>query len=264
MEPISPAGHANAGIHRRHDGPLAVIQLALPQPRNSFRAENAHALRDALSQAVGEGARAVLLHGADTVFSAGWDVTSINSAVDDPVITLTEIVGPVLRELRELPVPTIAAVAGPALGFGFGLALCCDIVLVTDDALLGSPFRRLGMVPDSGAHHILLNRLGFGLASELIYTGRLLSGGEAASLRLVNRALPAGQLMAQATALALEIAQGPTQAFMGSKRILLDGGGFDTMFEHETRRLRRVFNSADLREGMAAFQQRREPRFVGR
>jgi len=263
MDPMSSAEHV-AGIRRRHEGPLAVIELALPQPRNSFRAENAQALRSALSQAVQDGARAVLLRGADAVFSAGWDVTSINPAVDDPVATLTDIVAPVLQDLRELPVPTVAAVAGPALGFGFGLALCCDIVLVANDALLGSPFRRLGMVPDSGAHHILLNRLGFGLASELIYTGRLVRGDEAAALRLVNRAILQEQLIEHATALAMDIAQGPTQAFAGSKRILLEGGDFDAMFAHETRRLKQVFATADLREGMLAFQQRREPRFTGR
>lgn len=252
------------GIRLGRQGALAVLAIDLPQAKNSFRAENARALGRLLDAAVADGARAVLLRGAGPVFSAGWDVTSIDPAADDPMAMIGEVVGPLCRQLRALPVPTVAAVAGPALGFGFGLALCCDIVLAADDAVLGSPFRYLGMVPDTGAHHILLSRVGFSLASELIYTGRLIPGREAAGMRLVNRALPAGELVEQATRLALDIAGGPTRAFALSKEILLQGGDFDAMLAHEARQLQRVFATADLREGIAAFQQRRKPVFQGR
>ena len=259
----APAGVMEAGIHARHEGALAILEIDLPQAKNSFRVENAQALHRLLDAAVADGARAVLLRGAGSVFSAGWDVTSINPASDDPMAMIGEVVGPLCRRLRELPVPTVAAVAGPALGFGFGLALSCDIVLAADDALFGSPFRHLGMVPDSGTHHILLNRLGFALASELIYTGRLVPGTEAAMLRLVNRALPTEQLLMQATRLAADLANGPTRAFALSKELLLQGGSFDVMLAHEAQQLQRVFATADLREGIAAFQQRRKPAFTG-
>lgn len=261
-------GAAEAGIQARRQGPLAILEIGLPQARNSFRTENAKALGRLLDAAVGGGARAVLLRGAGPVFSAGWDVTSIDPAADDPLAMIGEVVGPLCRRLRELPVPTVAAVAGPALGFGFGLALCCDIVVAAEDAVFGSPFRHLGMVPDTGTHHFLLQRLGFSLASELIYTGRLVQGCEAAALRLVNRAVPGEQLAATATALALDIAHGPTQAFALSKEVLLRGcdadGGFGAMLAHEARQLQRVFATVDLREGIAAFQQRRKPVFQGR
>src|SRR5690606_15753054 len=98
----------------------------------------------------------------------------------------------------------------------------------------------------------------------LIYTGRLLSGSEAAALRLINRAVPADQLIEQATAFASGIANGPTLAFALSKEILLQGGDFDSQLAHEARQLQRVFATADLREGIAAFQQRRKPQFQGR
>lgn len=253
-----------AGIRLHADGALAVIEIDLPQAKNSFRAENARALGQALDAALAGGARAVLLRGAGPVFSAGWDVTSINPAADDPMAVIGEVVGPLLRQLRGLPVPTVAAVAGPALGFGFGLALCCDLVVAADDALFGSPFRHLGMVPDSGTHHHLLSRLGLPLASELIYTGRLLSGSEATAWRLINRAVPGEQLIEQATRLAQGIANGPTQAFALSKALLLQGGDFDELLTREAQQLRRVFATADLREGIAAFQQRRKPVFQGR
>lgn len=254
---------ADAGIHSRRAGALAIFDIDLPQAKNSFRVENTLALHRGLDAALADGARAVLLRGAGPVFSAGWDVSSINPAADDPMAMIGEVVGPLLRRLRELPVPTVAAVAGPALGFGFGLALSCDIVLAADDAVFGSPFRHLGMVPDSGTHHILQSRLGFGLASELIYTGRLVPGTEAAALRLVNRALPAEQLAAQAERLATDLANGPTQAFALSKALLLQGGSFDGMLALEAQQLQRVFATADLREGIAAFQQRRKPVFSG-
>lgn len=253
-----------AGIRRQHQGALAVLTIELPQAKNSFRAENASALGAALDAALAEGARAVLLRGAGPVFSAGWDVTSIDPRSDDPMALIGEVVGPLLRQLRGLRVPTVAAVAGPALGFGFGLALCCDLVVAAEDALFGSPFRHLGMVPDSGTHHHLLSRLGLPLASELIYTGRLLSGREAAALRLINRAVPGDQLIEQATRLAQGIAEGPTQAFALSKELLLQGGGFDELLAREAQQLRQVFATADLREGIAAFQQRRKPVFQGR
>lgn len=253
-----------AGIRRTHEGALALIELDLPQPKNSFRAENAQALSAALTAAVDEGARAVLLRGAGPVFCAGWDVTSIDPRAADPMAVIGEVVAPLLRQLRALPVPTLAAVSGPALGFGFGLALSCDMVIAAEDALFGSPFRHLGMVPDSGTHHILLSRLGHALASELIYTGRLVKGGEAAALRLINRAVPGEQLNEQASRLAQDIANGPTRAFALSKELLLQGGGFDELLLHEARQLQQVFTTADLREGIAAFQQRRQPAFTGR
>lgn len=262
MSEASP--QSEAGIQHSHDGALALIQIELPQAKNSFRVENAQALGAALTAAVAQGARAVLLRGAGPVFCAGWDVSSIDPRADDPMAVIGEVVAPLLRQLRALPVPTVAAVRGPALGFGFGLALSCDIVLAAEDALFGSPFRHLGMVPDSGTHHLLLSRLGHGLASELIYTGRLLPGSEAAALRLINRAVPAERLHDEALRLAQDIANGPTRAFALSKELLLRGDGFDESLLREARQLQRVFATADLREGIAAFQQRRKPAFTGR
>lgn len=256
-------GTAAAGITLHIQDAVATIAIDLPQPKNSFRVENVLALGAQLDAALAGGARCVLLRGAGPVFSAGWDIGAIDPAADDPMALIGEVVGPLCRRLRALPVPTIAAVAGPALGFGFGLALCCDIVLAEDDALFGSPFRHIGMVPDTGTHHILLSRIGFSMASELIYTGRLVNGSEAAALRLVNRAVAKGALADEALALARSIASGPTEAFRLSKEVLLQGGDFDSMLDHEARQLRQVFATDDLQEGIRAFQHRRRPVFSG-
>lgn len=254
---------AKAGIQLVADGAVATLLLDLAQPKNSFRAADVERLGALLDEAVQAGARCVVIRGAGTVFSAGWDIGSIDPAGDDPMAMIAGVVGPFCRKLRELPVPTIAAVAGPALGFGLGLALCCDLCVAEEDALFGSPFRHIGMVPDTGAHYFFLSRLGHALASELIYTGRMVSGEEAARLRLINRAVAKGSVAAEAHALAQNIAGGPTAAFRLSKQILLEGGDFEAMVAHEGRQLRQVFATADLHEGIAAFQQRRKPHFTG-
>jgi len=246
------------------DAGLASLTLALPRPKNAFRTTDAQALSARLDEALAGGARCVLLRADGDTFCAGWDVTSIRPGQDDPVAMIEEVVAPLLRQLRALPVPTVSVVRGAALGFGFGLALSCDLCLADEAALFGSPFRALGMVPDSGTHWFLRERLGHALAAELIYTGRLLRGSEAAQQRLINRALPAAQLDEVAAALARDIAAGPTVALRLSKDVLLAGGDFDAVLAQEARQLQQVFATADLREGITAFQQRRKPQFSGR
>jgi 2-(1,2-epoxy-1,2-dihydrophenyl)acetyl-CoA isomerase len=255
---------APSGITLQHEGPVATIVLDLASSKNTFRASDVERLSSLLDQALHERARCLVVRGRGACFSAGWDLGSVNPESDNPQATITNVVAPFCRLLRELPVPTISAVAGPALGFGLGLALSCDLCLADEDALLGSPFRNIGMVPDTGAHFFFLNRLGYPLAAELIYTGRLLSGREAAQVGLINRAVPTGTAAAEAASLAAHIASGPTQAFRLSKQILLQAGDFDAIVVHEGRQLDKVFATEDLKEGIHAFQQRRKPIFKGR
>lgn len=252
------------GVTLHRDGDVATIVLDLAQPKNSFRVADVERLGALLDEAVALGARCLVVRGASAVFSAGWDIGSIDPRADDPMAMISQVVGPFCRKLRELPLPTISAVAGPALGFGFGLALSCDLCIADESALFGSPFRHIGMVPDTGAHYLLLSRLGHARASELIYTGRMVSGSEAAQLGLINRAVSKGGVADAAQQLAAEIAAGPTQAFRLSKEVLLQGGDFEQMVAHEGRQLQKVFATADLHEGIMAFQQRRKPVFTGR
>ncbi|MCK1394376.1 enoyl-CoA hydratase-related protein [Bradyrhizobium sp. 1] len=252
------------GIKTTWDRGVARIEFDLAQPKNSFRVADVDQLEAAVDEAIAANARCIVLRGARGTFSAGWDVTSIDPGKDDPMAMITNLVAPFCHKLRTLPVPTISAVAGVALGFGLGLALCCDICVMDEDARVGSPFRGIGMVPDTATHYFFLSRLGHAKAAELIYTGRLITGAEAAQIGLINRATEAGSVNAVVDELALSIAEGPTAAFRLSKEILLAAGDFDQIVAHEGRQLQRVFETADLKEGIRAFQQRRAPKFEGR
>jgi enoyl-CoA hydratase/carnithine racemase len=159
-------------------------------------------------------------------------------------------------------------VQGACLGAGLGLALGCDVVYVADDAKIGSPFARIGAVLDSGGHSFFVSRLGAHRALELIYTGRLLSGTEAAALGLVNQSMPRDVLLTHARKIAGQVAQGPTAAFMQSKRMVRrideEALGLFAVLKCEAQAQGAAGRTADYKEGITAFQQKRAPKFQGK
>jgi enoyl-CoA hydratase/carnithine racemase len=243
---------------------VATITLDRPDARNSLRLADMRLLHQTLEAALRANVRAVLLRGEGGAFCAGRDLKEVDPARDDTRAILAETIAPLLHAVREAPVPTLAAVRGAALGLGFGLALACDIVLAADDALLGSPFRAIGAVLDSGGHYFLRERIGPHRAAELIFTGRLMSGREAAAIGLVNRAVAGLALDAAAQALAREIAAGPTAAFRASKAILVQPRSFAETLALEAAAQAAALAGPDGAEGIAAFKEKRAPKFVGR
>jgi 2-(1,2-epoxy-1,2-dihydrophenyl)acetyl-CoA isomerase len=163
--------------------------------------------------------------------------------------------------------PTFAAVQGAALGVGLGIALACDVVYVADNAKVGSPFAQIGAVLDSGAHVHFVDRLGAHRALELIYTGRLLSGGDAAAIGLVNQAVPGDSLLHVVRMMAA-VADGPTFAFAQSKAIvhsvLAGRRDMAAVLIDEAAAQGRASRTADYAEGMTAFVDKRRPAFTGR
>ena len=254
---------AESAIVLDRDGDLAVLRLDRPGAKNSLRLDDIRLLRDLLERVAASDARCLLLRGTGDAFCAGRDLKETDPERDDTRAILAELINPVLLQLDGLPIPSLALVRGPALGLGLGLALACDITLVAENALLGSPFRAIGCVLDSGGHHFLERRLGRHKAAELIFTGRLLSGREAAALGLVNRAVAALDLDAEGLRLAREIAAGPTAAFRASKQILGEDRGLPEVLDLEARYQAEALASRDGREGIRAFQEKRKPRFVG-
>lgn len=250
-------------VRCRVDEGIAWITLNRPETRNSLTVSEMVDVGVAFQRAARAGVRCVLVSGEGGAFCAGRDLKRADPAQDDTYDILARHINPALNAVRRCEVPTIAAVAGPALGFGLGLALACDITLVADNALLGSPFRKIGLLPDSGAHYYLRERLGRHRAAELILTGRLVSGREAAAMGLVNRSVGASSLEALAREMATDIASGPTRAFRSSKKILDCPDTYEQMAELEAQLQSEAIKGRDGMEGIQAFQEKRVPRFIG-
>ena len=245
------------------EGAVLVLEIDRAQTKNSLKLTEMVALGETLASERVLAARCLVIRGAGASFCSGRDVREIDPDGEDAYEILRNRIGPVLQRLYALPMPTISSVRGPALGFGLGLALSCDITIASDDAIFGSPFRRIGAVLDSGGHYFFQRRLGRHRAAELVFTGRMLSGREAADLGLINEAVPADALATRTAELAGLIASGPTAAFRATKDILAEDRSFAEVLELEARFQKEVTRGPDGQEGLAAFRERRSPVFRG-
>ncbi|MDN4616008.1 enoyl-CoA hydratase-related protein [Leifsonia sp. F6_8S_P_1B] len=246
---------------------IARITLNAPERLNALGPDDLRSLSEAYERAEADGARALVLRGEGRAFCAGRDIAGVDPATDD-VPGYLGAVEALLRRIAAFPAPTFAAAQGACLGVGLGLLIATDVVYIAEDAKVGSPFAALGAALDSGGHWLLVSRLGPHRALDLIYSGRLLSGVEAVAGGLFSRAIPASALVDEAEAAAARAATGATQAFVASKHIvaaLRDGElDFWGSVAAETEAQERLRATADYREGFAAFQQKRPPRFTGR
>lgn len=170
---------------------VAVLSLNRPEALNAMTEEMVEQIIEGVRRAESEGVRCLLVRAEGRGFCAGRDISGAAPGEEDGGQVLAEIFNPMVRAVADLAIPTIAAVQGAALGTGLGLALACDVVLVAENAKIGSPFGKIGAVLDSGAHKAFVDRLGPAVAMDLIYSGRFISGVEAAAAGLVL-ACPAG------------------------------------------------------------------------
>lgn len=247
-------------------GGVTEVVLNRPDRLNALDSEHFEALNGAIERAASEGGRALLLRSEGRAFCAGRDIGEIDPFSEDPADVLRRTFNALVMKIRALPMPTVAAVQGSCLGAGTGIALACDVVVAAVDATFASPFGRLGSVPDSGFHWFFTNRLGAALAKDVVLTGRALDGAEAARLGLIARAVPAAELTEQARALAAEIAAGPTVALALACDLIdraAEGASLPDVLAAEAVAQSRAFATADLREGIAAFNERRKPAFRG-
>jgi 2-(1,2-epoxy-1,2-dihydrophenyl)acetyl-CoA isomerase len=210
--------------------------------------------------------RCMVLTGAGRAFSAGGDIKEM-----DPLRTpigsrdrLRHTLLEVLRPLVRLEKPVIAAVNGLAVGAGFNLALAADIIIAAEDAMFSQIFVQVGLVPDTGGLYFLTRLVGLNKVKELCFTGRRLSGREAAEMGIANRAVPGGELMAASQEVAAEIAAGPSTA-IGLMKTLLNQSStstFDEMLELESYAQALAASTSDHREGILAFKEKRRPQFA--
>ncbi len=247
---------------------VAEVVLNRPDKLNALNEAMTRELGAALDRAENAKVRALLLRGEGNAFSAGRDLADADPGNEDAEAILEKIFNPVIRRIATFPAPTFAAVHGACLGVGLGLALACDVVYVADDARIGSPFARIGAVLDSGGHAFFVERLGSHRALELIYTGKLISGSDAAQLGLVNQSFPRDKVLEQTRAVASQVAKGPTAAFLESKRIVrrIDDQalGLIDVLRLEATAQGAAGRTEDYKEGITAFVQKRTPAFKGR
>lgn len=246
---------------------LAHVTLDRPKQLNAMTEEMTAELRHALRQAESASCRALLITAEGRAFSAGRDIAQVQPGTEDGGEVLSRVFNPLIRQVADMPVPTIAAVQGACLGVGLGLALACDVVFVADDAKVGSPFAKIGAVLDSGAHQAFMTRLGSARALYLIYSGLLISGKEASDWGLVSRSVPPADLQAEAHAFAAAVANGPTAAFVESKRLVRQITERDMsladVLDAEAAAQSRASRTRDYVEGFTAFLDRRAPAFTG-
>ncbi|MCS7001549.1 MAG: enoyl-CoA hydratase-related protein, partial [Dehalococcoidia bacterium] len=210
--------------------------------------------------------RALVITGAGPAFSAGADIDEVlamEDTVDAAVTRFRQSHGFIAR-LRALAKPVIAAIQGDAVGAGCSIALACDLRLMADTARIGLTFARVGLGPDMGASYFLPRLVGLAKAAELAFTGDLLTAAEAERIGLVNRVVPADQVVAAAVELAARIARGPALAIAAAKQSLERGLRLDlaAALEEEIVQQSMLLVSRDGREGLRAFREKRRPEFA--
>ena len=247
------------------NGRVAEVVLDRPDVLNSLddgMVAEFHTVLDGAADA-----RCVLIRGEGRGFSAGRDLSNAEPLTEDTAAILGDVFNPLIARLAELPVPTIAAVHGACLGVGFGIAMACDLVYCAEKTKIGSPFANIGAVLDSGGHAALVGRVGPHRALELIYTGRLIDGNEAAAMGLVNGVVPDGELLDRVRSIAESIAAGPTGTFVMSKRLVRrivdEHLAFTEVLAAEAAAQGEAAGTPDYVEGMTAFMEKRRPEFTG-
>jgi enoyl-CoA hydratase len=211
--------------------------------------------------------RAVVVSGrGERAFSAGSHVGEFEAQRGPAGRERHELESGVARSLAALPMPTIAAIEGDALGGGLELALCCDLRIASERARLGLPEVRLAVTPGAGGTQRLPRVIGPARARELILTGRVLSAAEAERIGLVNEIVPAGGAVARATAIGDEIATRGPLAVRAAKRLidLATETDLDTGLAAELDASDRIFASDDMLEGARSFFEKRDPDYHGR
>jgi len=250
------------------DNGVAELVLARPEALNAISTQLATELVSATDELRADAAVRVVLLAADgdRAFCVGADLKERNGMSDEQILAQRVVFRAAFGGMLNLPQPTVAAVHGFALGGGCELALSCDILVADESATLGLPEVSIGLVPGGGGTQLALRRLGPGRAADVVLTGRRIGAEEAASLGLVDRLVPAGSARAAAREIAEQIAKNSPVATRAAKRALRHGWGLDyaAAMDVEDAAWRTAATSADRREGIAAFNEKRPPVWPGR
>lgn len=252
-------------------GAVAVITLNRPESLNALTAAVGQEFQACVQQVRGSGSRAVIITGAGRAFCAGGDLREmrgiaeregrVDAFFDEPLRLLNECI----LLIRRTPLPFIAAVNGAASGGGCNFALACDLVIAGESARFNQAFIKIGLTPDCGGTFILPRLVGWKRATELMMTGEVTSAARALEMGMINSVVPDEELMARALAMAEKLAEAPTEAIGRIKELLEASATNDYGAQLELERNAQIQSgqTKDFREGVAAFIEKRPPKFVG-
>ena len=255
-EPVLLVDEPAKGVRR--------LRLNRPQARNALSMELRRALVEAITQASDDAqVRAVILAGNEQAFAAGADIKDMAGA--STVDMMGRGVLGLWRATASCTKPVVAAVRGYALGGGCELALLSDLIIASDTARFGQPEIRIGIIPGGGGTQRLVAAIGKHRAMKYLLTGATFTGREAFEMGLASEAVPDDQVEVRALAIASEIAALSPLAVQQLKDVVLRGMDLplDAGQALETKALHLLFSTADQKEGMAAFIEKRAPRFTG-
>ena len=247
---------------------VATVRLNDPATLNALSGGLTDTLHDAVRRAGGE-ARAMVLCAAGRGFCSGWNLGTTAAGGDgtafDAGAALERHVNPLMRTLRDLPIPWVSAVQGAAAGVGASLALIGDLIVAGENAYFLQAFRRIGLVPDGGATWLLAQSVGRARAMELMLLGDRLPAPRALEWGLINRVVPDQEVFAAALALARELAAGPTKALAMIRQATWAATGSDLETALVTERTLQTGAGVtrDFQEGVRAFFEKRPAVFTG-
>lgn len=245
---------------------IGFITLNRPDKYNAFNREMALQMQQQLEVCKSREVRCVYITGAGKAFSSGQDLEEVVDPNGPKVTTiLSEHYNPIVRQIRKLEKPVVAAVNGVAAGAGANIALCCDVVVAAQSASFLQAFSKIGLIPDSGGTYILPRLIGWQKASALMMLGEKVPAQDAERMGMVYRVFDDAAFAEESIKIATTLASMPTKALALTKQ-LLDislNNDYEEQLHDEEIFQERAGQTADYKEGVQAFLEKRKPNFKG-